>query len=228
MKKLLILIAIISAGLSVNSEEISTTNLADTDNITKEVLSENPDTEQPSDVTIKLEAVFDWVDISQIERDQKITQYKEILFQNEEPTNVKKRVFRQKYADFLKDENWKEHYRLAKLGVQETEEAKLCAFFLKKDLLLIYALQYKNNPQRVYYYNAYGSLQYVDEISENYPNFPYTSKQYKKNGKLISAIYFTSQDTQYMYGPDGEFTGLWHKNKMFDKNGKQKVIRTNW
>ena len=31
-----------------------------------------------------------------------------------------------------------------------------------------------------------------------------------------------------MYEPDGKFKGLWYKEKMYDKNGKQKVIRTNW
>ena len=111
---------------------------------------------------------------------------------------------------------------------KQTENENICAFFFKKDILLVYALQYKENPYNVYYYNAYGNLQYIDEISENYPNFPYSSKQYRKNGKLISAIYFTSHDTQYMYEADGEFNGLWHKDKMYDKNGKQKVTRTNW
>lgn len=222
MRKLVLLLAFILLGVSANAEEIIT---QETPTLNEETVNEIID--QPSPITLTGGTVFNWVDITQVERDEQIQKYQKILF-NEEIERIKKKEFKQKYADFLKDKNWKEHYRLAKLGVQETEEAKLCAFFLKKDLLLIYALQYKNNPQRVYYYNAYGSLQYVDEISENYPNFPYTSKQYKKNGKLISAIYFTSHDTQYMYGSDGEFTGLWHKDKMFDKNGKQKVTRTNW
>ncbi len=219
MKKLVILIAIITLGLSANAENT----------LIPEEIIESPQIEeqQNSEITLEAKAIFDWVDISQVERDKQIQEYKNILF-NSDIKKIKKKDFRQKYSDFLKDKNWKEHYRLAKLGVLETEGVRICAFFFKKDILLIYALQYKNNPQRVYYYNAYGSLQYVDEISDNYPNFPYNSKQYKKNGKLVSAIYFTSHDTQYMYGPDGEFTGLWHKNKMFDKNGKQKITRTNW
>ena len=80
----------------------------------------------------------------------------------------------------------------------------------------------------MFYYDPYGRLRYVDVISENYPNFPYNSKQYKSNGKLVSAIYFTSKDMQYMYEPDGEFKGLWYKEKMYDRHGKQTVIRTNW
>ena len=117
---------------------------------------------------------------------------------------------------------------LAKDDVKETEDANICSFYYKKNILIIYALQYKDNPRNVFYYDPYGRLRYVDVISENYPNFPYNSKQYKSNGKLVSAIYFTSKDMQYMYEPDGEFKGLWYKEKMYDRHGKQKVIRTNW
>lgn len=185
-------------------------------------------TEGTSSIVLEAQAEFDWVDMSQIERDTQIQEYKDILFDYDIIKKYSKKEFKEKYSDFLKDKNWKEHYRLAILGVKQTENANICAFFFKKDILLVYALQYKENPYNVYYYNAYGNLQYVDEISENYPNFPYSSKQYRKNGKLISAIYFTSHDTQYMYEADGEFNGLWHKDKMYDKNGKQKVTRTNW
>ncbi len=227
MKKTLILLIIVLLGLSAKTEETIQPNLIQEFASEQETIFENPLVEQVSEITLKADAVFDWVDITQVERDEKIQQYRDILFTHE-LKKVKKKDFKNKYADFLKDKNWKENYRLAKLGVKETEEANLCAFFIKKDLLLIYALQYKNNPRNIYYYNAYGHLQYVDEISENYPNFPYTSKQFKNNGKVISAIYFNSHDMQYMYGNDGEFTGLWYKNKMFDKNGKQKITRTNW
>lgn len=174
------------------------------------------------------EAVFDWVDMTQIQRDTTIEHYRDILFGDEGITPYSKKEFRQKFAAYLRDPNYKENYRKAKMGQTETEDANLCAFFYKKDILIIYAIQYKNNPRNVYYYNAYGYLQYVDDISDNYPNYPYNSKQYRKNGELVSAIYFTSPDTQYMYKPNKEFKGLWYKEKMFDANGKQTVERTNW
>ena len=200
MKKLLIIFVILLTGISVYADE--------------ETLSGG--------------VVFDWVDLSQIQRDTTIEQYKSKLFEETEIFKIKKREFKDKYANYLKDENYREHYRLAKMGQTETAEANLCAFFYKNEILLIYALQYKNDLRHVYYYNAYGRLQYVDEISENYPNFPYSSKQIKKNGKTVSAIYFTSPEVQYMFDPDGDFRGVWYKEKMYDRNGKQKVERTNW
>ncbi len=200
MKRIFILLTLILFGLSVQAEGITLTG----------------------------EARFDWVDMSQIQRDTTIDYYKNILFGDDSVNNYTKDEFKKEFAPYLKDENSKEHYMLAKDDVKETKDANICAFYFKKNILIIYALQYKNNPHNVFYYDPYGRLRYVDVISENYPNFPYNSKQYKANGKLVSAIYFTSKDMQYMYEPDGKFKGLWYKEKMYDKNGKQKVIRTNW
>lgn len=200
MKRFFIILVICLLGLSVNAEGIVLTG----------------------------EAQFDWVDMSQIQRNSTIEYYHDKLFGADGINIFNKDEFKQKFADFMKDKDYKTHYNLAKAGAKETDDANLCAFYFKKDILIIYAVQYKNNPRNVYYYDPYGHLKYVDDISENYPNFPYNSKQYRANGKLVSAIYFTSPDMQYMYEPDGSFKGLWYKEKMYNKNGKQKVVRTNW
>lgn len=200
MKKILIVFIVIFSGLTVHADAIKLTG----------------------------EAQFDWVDMSQVQRDSTIEHYKNILFGNAGIASLSKSEFNEKYAPFMRDKNYKLHYNQARSGMIENEDANICAFFFKKDILLIYALQYKDNLRNVYYYNAYGHLQYVDVISDNYPNFPYHSKQYRNNGKLVSAIYFISPDIQYMYKPDGDFKGIWYKDKMFDKNGKHAVNRTNW
>ena len=82
--------------------------------------------------------------------------------------------------------------------------------------------------KNAFYYDAFGRLRFVDVMEGNYPDFPYWSKQYTSNGKMISAIYFVSKDIQYMYEPDGEFQGVWYKDKMFNINAKQVLTRTNW
>ena len=179
-------------------------------------------------ITLTGEARFDWVDMSQIQRDSTIEYYHDILFGDSAVKELSKDEFKQKFQSFKKDENYKEHYMLAKDDVKETKDANICSFYYKNNILIIYALQYKNNPNNVFYYDPYGRLRYVDIISENYPNFPYNSKQFKSNGKLVSAIYFKSKDLQYMYEPDGKFRGVWYKEKMYDRKGKQTVIRTNW
>lgn len=200
MKNLFLLLVILLLGLSVNAEGITLTG----------------------------EARFDWVDMSQIQRDSTIEYYHDILFGENSVNNYSKDEFKKEFEPFLRDKNYKEHYMLAKDDIRETKDANICSFYYKKNILIIYALQYKNNPRNVFYYDPYGRLRYVDVISENYPNFPYNSKQYKSNGKLVSAIYFTSKDMQYMYEPDGEFKGLWYKEKMYDRHAKQALTRNNW
>lgn len=200
MKKLFTLLALLVIGLSVNAEGITLTG----------------------------EARFDWVDMTQIQRDSTIDYYYDILFGENCVNTYSKDEFKEEFKPFKKDKNYKEHYMLARDGVKETKDANLCSFYYKGNILIIYALQYKDNPRNVFYYDPYGHLKYVDVISENYPNFPYNSKQYKAGGKLVSAIYFISKDMQYMYEPDGKFKGLWYKDKMYDRHGKQTVERTNW
>lgn len=177
---------------------------------------------------LKAEITFDWFDISMYEREELIENYKKIIFSDDEVYKYKRKEFRKQYKDFLKDKNHKEHYRLAANGVLDTGYAKLCAFFYKKDILVIYALQYKDRMKNAFYYDAYGHLRFVDVMEGNYPEYPYWSKQYTSNGKMISAIYFASKDIQYMYEPDGKFQGVWYKDKMFNIDAKQVLTRTNW
>ena len=116
---------------------------------------------------------------------------------------------------------------LTKNDVKETDNENLCGFYRGK-VLISYAVQYKHDLRTVYYYDALGHLRYIDKFSENYPEFPYTSKQYRVNGTLVSAIYFMSHDMQYMYNNDGSFNGVWYKDKMYDAKAKQVLTRSNW
>lgn len=183
--------------------------------------------EENNNIVLKGEAVFNWLDMSQIERDTIIQNYKNIIFGEDTVYKYKRKEFKKMHDGFVKDKDFKYHYIEAKNGITETPQYRLSAFFSGK-ILISYAIQYKKNPRTVYYYDAMGHLKYVDMISENYPNFPYWSKQYRVNGKMISAIYFVSHDMQYMYEPDGEFQGVWFMDKMYDRHAKQTLTRTNW
>lgn len=173
---------------------------------------------------------FDWVNMEQIERDAKIAEYHDILFSTDNPS-FKRKEFRTLYKDFLKDKDVKTHYRLITGGLRETEDVNMSGFFKdfgKDKLLIAYGIQPKKDLRHAYYYSAMGKLAYVDDMSENYPNFPYYSKQYRANGKLAGVIYFETRDLQYVYEPGGDFKGVWYKEKMFDRNGKEIMTRSNW
>lgn len=203
-------------------------NIYSLDDVQKEV-STIEENKSNSSVTLVASVTFDWLDISQAQRDEQIQHYKNLLFENNtSKIAFTKDEFKQEFAKYFKDKDYKHHYMLTNNGVTEDEDAKYCAFYYKKNTLVMYAIQYKNNPRKAFYYTAFGKLYYTDIMSDEYPNFPYTSMQYDRKGNLKSAIYFISKDLQYMYGPDEEFQGLWYMDKMYDKNGKQILTRSNW
>ena len=212
MKKLVILLCVLMLVKVALSAETPVTSLQE---------------KTPVSIVLTGNLVFDWLDISQIDRDAVIEKYKTELFGNDTVYKYNKKEFRNEYKDFLKDADYKRHYMLVKNGVRETDNENLCGFY-KGNLLISYAIQYKKDLRSVYYYDALGNLRYVDKFSENYPNFPYMSKQYKANGELVSAIYFMSHDMQYMYNNDATFQGAWYKDKMYNRHAKQVLTRTNW
>lgn len=171
---------------------------------------------------------FDWLTKSQLERDENIDTIRDILYSQNVVRKYSKKDFKETYKNYLKDENVKKHYMQILSGVKHTETEELAGFFAFKDkILYAYAIQYKESPKTVYYYDTLGNLRYVDILSENYPNYPYYSHQYYANGKLISSIYFTAYDTQYMY-KDGKFIGVWFKDTMFNSKAKKIMTRTNY
>lgn len=212
MKKFIILLCILMLGKAVLSEDLPET-----------VVKENT----PASVVLTGNLVFDWLDITQDGRDAVIEKYKKELFGEDTVYKFNKKEFRNEYKDYLRDSDYQRHYMLVSNNVKETDQENLCGFYRGK-LLISYAVQYKNDLRTVYYYDALGKLRYIDKFSENYPNFPYTSKQYRANGTLVSAIYFISHDMQYMYNDDGSFRGAWYKEKMYNSRAKQILTRTNW
>jgi hypothetical protein len=224
MKKILIALSFILAFSFQKSfaiEEIVSLDDVETP-VAEQIQTENSQIEEP-------EVKFDWLELSQNAREEQIEHYKNLLFDsNDSKIYFSKDEFKSKFSDYKKDKDYKHHYFLTNNGVTSDEEANYCAFYYKKNTLVMYAIQYKNNLQNAFYYTAFGKLYYADVMSNNYPNFPYTSMQYDRNGKLKSAIYFVSKDLQFMYGADKEFQGIWYKDKMYDKNGKQSITRTNW
>ena len=182
---------------------------------------------KPEQVQIT-EVPFDWFDIGEAEKSQRTEEYKNIIFGENSAINLTKEKFNKELAKYKKDKNFKHHYMLANNGVTQDEDAKYNPFYYKRDTLVIYAIMYNNDIHHALYYNPYGKLYYVDITSDNYPNYPYYSIQYDRKGNLKSAIYFASHDIQYMFNPQKEFIGIWYKDKMYNKDGKQISTREGW
>ena len=116
---------------------------------------QNVETSQSEQLSQPLEASisFDWLDVSLAQREEYISKYKNLLFENNSSKiYLNKEEFKTKFAKYKKDKEFKLHYMLTNEGVTEDEDAKYCAFFYKRNTLVMYAIQYKNNPTNSFYY----------------------------------------------------------------------------
>lgn len=166
---------------------------------------------------------YDWIKKSEVEKEAIISEVHDIIFEN--GTFEKEKDFKKQFKDRIQDKQYKEHYLAASAGYEEYKDYNISAFYYKKQkFIYMYALQEKKDISKSYYYDALGNLKYVDFIYGEYPDYPYYSIQYKINGNPISAIYFVSKDTQYLFAPDGTFTGVWYKHNLY--NQKSKIILT--
>lgn len=171
---------------------------------------------------------FDWVSKTQLQRDENIAKIHNILFSGDKEADIKASEFKAKYSDYLKDKNHMNNYFDIANGKNEDDKAKYSGFFLKNGLLVVYGIQYKDNLKNIFYYDAMGTLKYVDIFSSEYPNFPYSTSQYKVNGDLVAKFYYLSDYDQYIFNPNGAFKGRWFKDKMYNKNAKVILTRSNW
>ena len=169
---------------------------------------------------------YDWINKTEVEKEAIISEIRDIIF--EEEISVKKDL-KQELKDRIQDKEYKQHYLAASAGYEEYKDYNISAFYYKNQkFIYMYALQEKKDISKSYYYDALGNLRYIDYINGEYPGYPYYSIQYKITGKPISAIYFVSKDTQYLFEPDGTFTGVWYKHNLYDKHSKIILKRTSY
>ena len=178
-------------------------------------------------LTLNGELTFDWINKTQMQRDENIAQIKNIIFDDNLVKKYDKREFKKEYKGKLKDKNHVLHYNEISQGKKEDAEKNFCGFYLGK-ILVSYGIQYKNNINENFYYDAMGKLRFIDKYSSEYPNFPYITYQYDMNGKLRAVYYFISNYDQYIYDEKGNFKGRWYKDKMFSRNAKVIMTRSNW
>ncbi len=180
------------------------------------------------DLVLNGNVSFDWATKSQFERDQNIADIKDKIYQNNIVEKYSKKDFREQYRDFLKDKDREKHYIEISEGLKENPTERLAGFYAKGDkYIYMYGIEYKNDISTIYYYDMLGNLRYIDKMSENYPNYPYYTLQYRVNGTLAGVVYFTSKDTQYVY-KNGNFKGVWFNDTMFNSKAKKIMTRTNY
>ncbi len=169
---------------------------------------------------------YDWINKSELEKEAMITEVHDIMFQEE---LSRKTDLKSLFKDKLKDKNHLDNYIAASAGYKEYKGNKISAFYYRKLVNpIMYALQDKQETSYAFYYDVMGNLQYVDFINGEYPEYPYYAIQYRITGKPVSAVYYISEDCQYLFTPKGEFEGVWYKHKLYNKKNKVILTRTTY
>lgn len=187
---------------------------------------ENPDITENSK-PLEIGITFDWITKTQLQRDENIKQIQNMLFSEGFKPNYSKKEFKEKYKDNWKDKDNFQHYDTVNAGIREDADNYYCGFF-KNKILIVYGVQHKANMENKYYYDAMGGLRWIDSFSSNYPEFPYWSYQYYRNGKLVAAYYNLSDYDQYIFDANKKFLGRAYKENIYNKNAKVIMTRSNF
>ena len=170
---------------------------------------------------------YDWIKKTEVEKEAIISEIHDIIFKDGEISPQKE--LRSQNKEKIKDKKHLEHYYAASAGYKELDDENISAFYFKNQKhIYMQATQNKKDISKIYYYSALGKLKYIDFVYGEYPEYPYYSIQYKISGKPVSAIYFVSKDTQYLFSPEGEFTGVWYKHNLYNKASKVILTRTTY
>ncbi len=163
-----------------------------------------------------------WVNLRQTERDAKIRYYKKMLFNNKINVSFEKNSFKKEYRSVLGDKKSDRNYKLLQNNIDITQDSYLVGHYKKytdSDIIQTYSVQPRKNVRQVYCYYADGKLAYMHQILGHYPRFPYISRQYNPNGKLMSITYYENLDSRYTYSGRGRFKGYWYKGKTYNRRG---------
>lgn len=159
---------------------------------------------------------FDWAILSQSEKNERVTNIYKILFPTGKITNYTRKEFKEAYKNHLKDNDTKIHYDAMVAGYKEYKNVKLEPYYYKNtDCIYMYALQYKNDLTKTYYYSVLGNLKFVDVRYGDLVNCPCYIKKYGKDGKLKRAAYIQNKDIIYTYSSKGKFEGVQYKSTLY-------------
>lgn len=168
---------------------------------------------------------YDWVKLAKNDRITLVHEIVNSLSKSDFiPDKFSKQDFKNTFAVYLKDKDSKLHYIQAKNKIKNTNEYKISGFF-KGNMLILYALQYDNDLHHNFYYDVFGNLRFVDFISDEYPAYPYYSKQFYRNGNTVAYFYYLSDNMQFIFDSNFNFKGVWQNEKMYDLNGNVLLTR---
>lgn len=80
-----------------------------------------------------------------------------------------------------------------------------------------YGVIYKDDLLHVWYYDASGTLTYIEEKDSLI--YPYKSYKYNLSGKLVNMGLRVSKGETFIYNPEGKLIAHWVNSNGYDENG---------
>jgi len=152
------------------------------------------------------------------EKTQYVKQIKTLLFAKDCKYKLETPEFIHIIATHRKDKQYPDQYYAAQTGYDSYNNADLTAMFTKHmNIMYMYGVQEKDNSRIIYYYNVFGSIQLLDFMYENYPNYPFYTRKYKKSGDLINSVYCPDEKTKIKFNTKGTKAEIWINEELTDK-----------
>jgi hypothetical protein len=129
-----------------------------------------------------------------------------------------------KAIDFLKiqdnfnDINNKENYSLLLKGQTKLNDRTLGLFSDGT-----YAVNYKNDPKHVWYYDKAGIL--INAEQKTSLEYPYKTYKYTPDGELVNMTLRVSENETFIFSPFGKLIGHWIGINCYDENGNILMTR---
>ena len=162
---------------------------------------------------------FDWLYLSNDERKARVMEIFKIMFPKGYVTNFPQSFLKDKLRNYLKNKNHKVHYEAVCSGYTHYRDVDLQPFVMPNtNVVYMYALQYTNTPQRTFYYDSNGNLKFVDFRYGGFPEYPFYTKKYSIDGKLIRAMYLQTPAIMYIFGEKGTFIGAKYGGEVYGFN----------
>lgn len=117
-----------------------------------------------------------------------------------------------KVQDNFNDINNKENYSLLLKGETNLKDRTIGLFSDGS-----YAINYKNDPKHVWYYDKNGTLINTEEKTSL--EFPYKTYKYTPDGELVNMTLRVSENETFIFSPLGKLLGHWVGNNCYDENG---------
>ncbi len=136
------------------------------------------------------------------------------------------KIPKEMFVNYKKDKYYKENYANLKKRnyIIKTEPNRNINPFYVLNKLVIYSVEYENDINQKYYYNALGRLVKF-EVNDYMGSYPYRAIAYNNKGDVVNITFVVSEVESFIFDKNEKLLGHWINNKFFDKNGKEKYQR---